>query len=203
MNDQVRLAIIGCGGMAGAHLNGYQQLQEAGYDRFRIAALCDTSEQHLAQFTAAIEEKLGYIPDCYSNTEQMLAEAQVDAADICLPHAYHHTVAIPCLEAGLDCMVEKPVGITIKAGQQIIAAAQKNDRILATAEQVRRDIGARAANWAINEAELIGELLFFGFDVKTWMELDLESYAWRWRHSKLLGGGGMVWSSMPARTSLI
>ena len=131
MNDQARMAIIGCGGIAGGHLNGYQQLQEAGYDRFRIAALCDTSDQHLARFAANVEEKLGYTPDCYPNIEQMLDEAQVDAADICLPHAYHHTVAVPCLEAGLDCMVEKPVGITIKAGQQIIAAAHRNDAILA------------------------------------------------------------------------
>ncbi len=195
MNGQVGIAIIGCGGIAGSHLGGYQQLQEAGYDRFRIAALCDTSEQHLSQFAANVEEKLGYTPDCYSTTEQMLDEAQVDAADICLPHAYHHTVAVPCLEAGLDCMIEKPLGITVKAGQQIIDAAQRNDCILATAEQVRRDIGARAVNWAINEAGLIGELLFFGFDVKTWMELDLESYAWRWRHSKLLSGGGMVFDA--------
>ncbi|MCK4324817.1 MAG: Gfo/Idh/MocA family oxidoreductase, partial [Armatimonadetes bacterium] len=195
MSDQVSLAIIGCGGIAGGHLNGYQQLQEKGYSRFRIAALCDTSDERLGQYAANVDEKLGYMPEKYDSVEGLLAAAQVDAADICLPHAYHHTVAVPCLQAGLDCMVEKPLGITVKAGRQIIEAAEQNSRILATAEQVRRDIGARTMHWALVEAGVIGQPLFFGFDVKTWMDLDLESYAWRWRHSKLLTGGGMIFDA--------
>ena len=55
--------------------------------------------------------------------------------------------------------------------------------------------GARTVNWALNEAELIGRPRFFGFDVKTWTDLDLASYAWRWRHSRLLGGGGMLFDA--------
>ena len=34
--DKVRLAIIGCGGMAGAHLNAYIGLKNLGIDIFRF-----------------------------------------------------------------------------------------------------------------------------------------------------------------------
>ncbi len=195
MSDQVKLAVIGCGSIAGSHLKGYQKLQNKGYDRFRIAAVCDISAENTAEYATDVEAKLGYRPDQYGSIEETLAAGNLDAADICLPHAYHHTAAIPCLESGLDVMVEKPVGITAKAGEMIIEAARKNGRILATAEQVRRDIGARTMHWAINEAGLIGEPRFFGFDVKTWMDLDLDSYRWRWRYSKLLSGGGMIFDA--------
>ena len=192
MSEEVKLAIIGCGDIAGAHLDGYQQLQDEGYNRFRLTAVCDVSEENTDRYAADVEDKLGYRPDKYISVEQMLAGADLDAADICVPHAYHHTTAIPCLEAGLDVMVEKPLGITIKAGRIIIAAAKSNNRILATAEQVRRDIGARTMKWAIMDAGMIGAPRFFGFDVKTWMDINLDSYAWRWRHSRLLTGGGMI-----------
>ncbi len=139
MSDQVKLAIIGCGGIAGGHLNSYQKLQDKGYDRFRVAAVCDVAAENVERYAADVEAKLGHRPDKYGSVEETLAAANLDAADICLPHAYHHTAAIACLEAGLDVMVEKPVGITIKAGRMIIETARQNGRILATAEQVRRD----------------------------------------------------------------
>ena len=41
MAEAVRLAMIGCGGMAGAHREGYQKLWEAGLRDFRITATCD------------------------------------------------------------------------------------------------------------------------------------------------------------------
>ena len=43
--DKVRLAIsrkaIGCGGMAGAHLNAYIGLKNLGIDIFDFVAMCD------------------------------------------------------------------------------------------------------------------------------------------------------------------
>ncbi|NCO33695.1 MAG: hypothetical protein GW893_07485 [Armatimonadetes bacterium] len=43
MGDRVRLAIVGCGGIAGAHLNGYESLHQRGCDAFEIVTTCDTN----------------------------------------------------------------------------------------------------------------------------------------------------------------
>ena len=44
MSDRVRIAMAGCGGMAGAHRQGYQTLWEHGLREFEIMATCDIDE---------------------------------------------------------------------------------------------------------------------------------------------------------------
>lgn len=39
----INIAMIGCGGIAGAHLRQYQNLIKAGETRFRIVATVDTA----------------------------------------------------------------------------------------------------------------------------------------------------------------
>lgn len=68
------------------------------------------------------------------------------AADICGPHFLHHTLAISCFEAGGDELVEKPLGMTVRAGRKMIETAAAHNRILAVAEQVRRWVGPAQSN---------------------------------------------------------
>ena len=198
-SEKVRLGIVGTGGIAKAHLRGYRQLLDAGYDCFEIAALCDVSEERRSEFAAEVEQLFGVSLPQFATAEEMAEKADIVAADICTPHAFHHTVAEPCLEAGLDVMVEKPCGITVKAGDRILAAAAKHDRIVAVAEQVRRGIKARAMDWAVNTARMIGEVRFFsvqGFSYRDFSEAGTrEAYMWQWRLLKLLTGGGMIFDA--------
>ena len=165
MAEQVKLAMVGCGGIALAHVNGYKNLVNAGYDRVRIAALCDVNPDNLASMASTIEADFGYRPNSYATAEEMLASEEVDAADVCLPHAYHHTGAIPCLEQGVACMVEKPIGITVRATRKMMEAAEKSGATLAAAEQIRRCTGARTIEWAINDQKMIGAPRFFSMQV--------------------------------------
>lgn len=127
--SKVRIGIVGTGSMAQAHVRGYRTtLLDAGYDPFEIAALSNVNEERRKAFAAFIEETLGFSPLQFASVEEMARRADLAAADICTPHAFHHTIAVPCLEAGLDVMVEKPCGITIRATDQIIKAASKKDR---------------------------------------------------------------------------
>jgi UDP-N-acetyl-2-amino-2-deoxyglucuronate dehydrogenase len=197
--DKVRIGILGTGGIAGAHLKGYRTLLDAGYDQFVLNGLCDSNPERRAAFAARVKEMFGVTPREFDRAEAMAASGAVDAADICTPHAFHHTTAIPCLEGGLDVMVEKPCGITIKASDLIIAAARRSGRLVAVAEQVRRGIKARAMNWAVNEAKMIGDIRFWS--VTGFSSWDFgagnfkDAYAWQWRLLKLLTGGGMVFDA--------
>ncbi len=195
MPDRVKLAIIGCGGMAGAHLGGYEKLLAAGYDKFQIVAVCDTNAKNAAAFADRIEEFTGTRPQIFGSVKDMLDDTSIDAADICTPHAFHHTTAIPCLRKGIHVMIEKPGGITIKAGKKILAAAEKSGAIVATAEQVRRCKGARVMEWAINRKKVIGTPSFFTMEVLGHQEFNWRSYAFAWRGLKLLGGGGMLYDA--------
>ncbi|MBI4553201.1 MAG: Gfo/Idh/MocA family oxidoreductase [Candidatus Latescibacteria bacterium] len=196
-SSKVRIGIVGTGGMARAHLQGYRALVDAGYDQFEIAALSDVNEERRKAFAAVVEELFGLSPLQFASAEEMAQRGDLNAADICTPHAFHHSVAVPCLEAGLDVMVEKPCGISIKATDQIIKAASKKDRIVAVAEQVRRGLKARCMEWAINHAQMVGALRFLS--VTGFSEMDFaaqkDAYAWQWRFLRLLTGGGMAFDA--------
>jgi len=197
--DKLRIGILGTGGIAQAHLNGYRILRDAGYEGFSLAGLCDNNAERRAAFAAQVQEIFGAECRQFASAEEMAGSGAVDAADNCTPHAFHHTTTITCLEAGLDVMVEKPCGITIKATDLIIAAAREHGRTVAVAEQVRRGVKARAMDWAVNEAKMIGDVRFWSVVGFSSWDFEAQSYtdayAWQWRLLKLLTGGGMLFDA--------
>ncbi|HIE27651.1 TPA: hypothetical protein EYP66_10220 [Candidatus Poribacteria bacterium] len=95
--EKVRLAIIGCGGMAGAHLNAYIRLKNQGLDQFDFVAMCDIVENRAQQFAQKAAESQDCVaPMVYTDMHTMLEKEKLHAADICMPHFLHHTTAIAC-----------------------------------------------------------------------------------------------------------
>ena len=80
-----------------------------------------------------------------------------------------------------------------------MAAAARHGRQVAVAEQVRRGIKARAMEWAVNQARMIGDVRFWsvsGFSSWDFAAAQYkDAYAWQWRLLKLLTGGGMAYDA--------
>jgi predicted dehydrogenase len=187
MADEVALGLIGCGGMMGAHVNGYKALWNAGLREFRIAATCDIEAERAEKFGADIEAFQGTKPAVYTDFEKMLgAEKGLDACDISLVHCDHHKVAIPCLRAGKHVTIEKPLAITCRAGKAIITAAKRAKRLLQTAENYRRAPEHRAVRWALAQNR-IGDLRML-----YWIDVGERLWYWTWREHRDKAGGG--WS---------
>lgn len=194
--SKLRITFIGCGGMAGAHLRGYLELKRKGLDIFDIVAVADPVEERTAKFADSISAvQPSPKVERYKNFEKMLEEQQPDAADICTPHFLHHAHAIACFESNADVIVEKPLGVTMKAGRKMIQAAKEHGKILAVAEQVRRWIASRAVAWAIHSG-LIGVPRMFFVQNMRGAKIDPENPVrdrqLTWRQSKLTGGGGPI-----------
>ena len=193
--SKIKLAFIGCGGMAGAHLGGYLEIKRKGLDIFDIVAVADPVEENTARFTSRIAEVQSLKVEQYKDYEKMLKEQKPDAADICTPHYLHHTNAITCFESGVDAIVEKPLGVTVKAGKKMVESAEKNGRILAVAEQVRRWIGPRTVAWAV-QTGLIGTPRMFFAQTAGGSKIDpdnlIRDRGLSWRSFKLTGGGGPI-----------
>lgn len=195
MPAEITLALVGCGGISQAHLAGYRALWQGGCRDFTVTAVCDLNRAAAEVRAAEIAAYQGTTPRIFTDLHQLISARIADAADVCVPHCFHHSTAIPLLEGGMHVLLEKPLGITIRASKAIIAAAARAQRIVATAENVRRDLSVRAATWAITEARLIGEpvaasVRAFGYD-----PLPIERPAFQWRALKRLTGGGMIMDS--------
>ncbi len=195
MVKPVELALVGCGGISKAHIRGYRMLFENGCRDFAVTACCDLNADAAEERATQIAEYQGVKPDVFTEIDALVEAGVAQAADVCVPHGFHHTVGIPLLAGDMHVMVEKPLGITIRASQALIGAAERYGRILATGENVRRDLTARACAWVMNEARLIGEVRMGVVQSVSYGPFDYSRPAAKWRGLKMLTGGGMIMDS--------
>ena len=135
----LKLALVGCGGMGRRHLHGLARLEKAGVNPFALVAVCDPFEDAVNAAAELAEEVLGIRPATFSELESMVSQASPDAADIVTTPATHHIVGSAALGLGLNVQIEKPVAITIAAANALERAASDSGRVLAVAENFRRD----------------------------------------------------------------
>ncbi|MBN1553897.1 MAG: Gfo/Idh/MocA family oxidoreductase [Phycisphaerae bacterium] len=195
MSAKVKLALVGCGWISGNHVKGYRDLQERGCQSFEVVACVDPNQANADRQADEIAAFQKNRPAVLASIQDLLAAKLADAADVCTPHAFHHTAAVECLNGGLHVMLEKPLGLTLRAGEKIIEAAQKNRRILSTGEDIRRFQTARACAWALTERKIIGDVRNVDVVWRCNQPLDLADPKWKWRAVKRLTGGGMILDS--------
>ncbi|NLG26772.1 MAG: Gfo/Idh/MocA family oxidoreductase [Chloroflexi bacterium] len=195
MAAPVRLALVGCGGISGAHTAGYKDLIARGCREFEVTACCDVLIDCAERRADEIAAFQGARPRVFGSVDELLRADLAEAADVCTPHCYHHSTAIPLLQHGLHVLCEKPLGITIKASKKIIEAADKAGVVLATAENARRSPTSRACVWALRDAKLIGDVRLAVVTYLANQPFDYTNYAMKWRGVSLLTGGGMIMDS--------
>jgi predicted dehydrogenase len=195
MNEPVKLALVGCGGISADHIRGYQDLHARGCQDFVVTACCDTNTAAAERRAAEILAYQGMHPHVFSSVEDMIASGVAGAADVCVPHCFHHTVGVALLQNGFHVMIEKPLGLTIKASRLLISTAKAAGRILATGENIRRYLAARAWSWAIRDKKLIGDVRLVNVQSLNYQPFNYSTYAMKWRGLTLLSGGGMIMDS--------
>ena len=120
----MRIAVAGTGAFGRNHLRVYHELETAGASVLLVAAI----EPNAAR-AAEAAEKYG-IPVFPTLDAMLSADVQVDAATIAVPTVHHHAVASAMLDAGIDVLVEKPMAATLAEADDLLALAQKKNRIL-------------------------------------------------------------------------
>jgi UDP-N-acetyl-2-amino-2-deoxyglucuronate dehydrogenase len=200
MSGKIRIGLVGCGGIASAHLEAYEMLRARGCEHFEITAVFDLSPQAMEKAAGRIAQFQPLSPQPFQSLEALIASGRVDGVDICTPHADHHVSVVKCLEAGIHVLVEKPLGVTVRAAKRIVEAAGRTGRILSVAENSRRGLGQRAITWLFNTHKLIGDPRLFAIEYLTGPKLPLEparpaeiNARVDWRADKLQAGGGWAY----------
>ncbi len=84
----------------------------------------------------------------------MLAEADIEAVDICTVHDQHAALAIAALQAGKHVIVEKPMAYSLEECRGMTAAAEKAGVLLMVAQMQRYDPGYQKLKRIIELGEL-------------------------------------------------
>jgi predicted dehydrogenase len=126
----------------------------------------------------------------FTDYRQMLDQADVDAVNDFTTLSLHHQVGEASLAGGKHLLTQKPLAISVAAGQRLVNLAQARGLTLGTFENVRQGRFTRAAGWAVRKG-LIGQpqMALVGSLGGLWSP-DKVVAETPWRHHKLEGGGG-------------
>ncbi len=127
MNQQIGMGIIGCGGVASAHLPAQQAL-----DSIRTVAVCDIDERAARSRAREFD-----VPAVYTDWRKLLADDNVEAVAILLPHHLHCEVAVAAAQAGRHILCEKPMAISLEETDRMIAAADAAGVVLMIGQILR------------------------------------------------------------------
>jgi predicted dehydrogenase len=124
---KVNVAVVGLGFMGVTHIKAYQQLKAA-----RIVAVCDSVRLPVngvlagvtGNITGSGDLVLGRAVKVYRALAEVLADAEVDLVDLCVPTPLHPEQSIAALKAGKHVLCEKPLAISSARARKIVQAAQ-------------------------------------------------------------------------------
>jgi predicted dehydrogenase len=100
--ETLRVGIIGAGGIAREHAIGWA----ANSPRGEIVAIADVTPER-SQFLS--DNYTGGKAKRYGGIDELLADPDVDAVDICLPHHLHTSAIVAAARAGKSILCEKPL----------------------------------------------------------------------------------------------
>ncbi len=126
MNTKIGCALVGCGGMGSWHATRLSKNELCtwigGYDI-------------LPERTAKLINAIG--GTCFDSLAALLADPRVELVVVATPNDVHHGIVIEALAAGRHVVCEKPVAMNSTELAEMIAAAEKAQRLF-TVHQNRR-----------------------------------------------------------------
>ncbi len=125
---QVRLGVIGVGGMGAGHCSTMHKVPEV-----RLTAVCDISES-----TAKTIGKKYSVP-CFTSHQELIRSKLCDAVLIATPHPVRPDIAIDAMNARLHVLSEKPLSERVLTADKMVKTAGRKGVALAVMFQRRME----------------------------------------------------------------
>jgi UDP-N-acetyl-2-amino-2-deoxyglucuronate dehydrogenase len=177
--DQVGTALIGCGKVGDTHAQALASLKES-----RLVAVFDTDLARAEAFARR------YGVQAYCDLAELLGNREIGMVSVCTPHVTHPDIAVACAQAGVHCLVEKPMAIDLKGCDRAIAAADEAGTKLGVVSQRRFYEPVRRVKQAIDMGKIgrpvLGTMVVMGWRDEAYYRLD------PWRGKWATEGGGVL-----------
>src|SRR5215831_18915334 len=178
--NKVRLGIIGMGNI-GQHHHGY--LSAGKVSRVELTAVSDAVPGKLEKYKPL---------KIFSDGEELIRSGVVDAVIISTPHYQHTTLGIAALNQGVHAMVEKPISAHKADAERLIAAHQRNPKIVfAGMFQLRSEPRYLKLQKLIQSGEL-GEVVRMSWIMTDWFRTEAYYASGGWRATWKGEGGGVL-----------
>jgi len=193
--DEVRLGIIGIGGMGTNHaLNIVKGL----VPQMRLTAVADINDARLKWAKKNLPENV----KCFSDGREMIDSGECDAVLIATPHYFHPEFVIYALSHGLHAISEKPAGVYTKQVREMNEVAEKSDRVFAIMFNQRTNCVYRKLHEMIESGEL-GALKRVNWIITDWYRTQSYYDAAGWKATWDGEGGGVLLNQCPHQLDLL
>lgn len=115
---EINVAIIGCGFVSNMHLEVWRRIPYA-----RVLGICDTNREALENTARNWK-----ISSKFTSVSALKNCREIDLWDICTPPQTHSLIAVQALRAGFDVLIEKPLAMTTKDAEKIIACQRTTNK---------------------------------------------------------------------------
>ncbi len=127
------MGLVGLGGMGRGHLTQLEKLMSEGFG-IELIALCDIDRKAFGAVETTLNlegmEKADYDFSkyhLYENVDDMLANEKLDLVNVVVPTYEHSTVACKVMNAGVNCLCEKPMAVSESQCRLMLDTAKKNN----------------------------------------------------------------------------
>lgn len=182
--EQVRLGIIGIGGMGGNHA---RSIVEGRVPEMKLTAVADIREVRREWARQELPADVAV----YSEGKELIESGACDAVLVATPHYLHPELVIHALEHGLHAITEKPAGVYTKQVREMNEAAAKSDKVFAIMLNQRTNCVYRKMHDMIASGEL-GQIKRVNWIITDWYRTQSYYDAADWKATWDGEGGGVI-----------
>jgi predicted dehydrogenase len=188
-NTATRVAMIGVGGMARAHLKRMLTAPE----KNQVIVISEPSPEQYETTAKLFQDFKLEPPPNEPDVNRLLKDydGKLDAAFIVTPHVYHFEQARLFLNAGMDVLLEKPMVMNAKEAEDLIATRDRTGRHLVVAFNGSLSTRIRRAVDLLRSGEM-GTLQSISATV--WQGWG-KGTAGLWRQDPVISGGGFMFDT--------
>lgn len=192
--DKVRFGIVGCGNMGASHA---RNITAGKVTNGVLTAVADINPKKLDRLREIHGDSISY----FNTAEDMFKSGLCDVVMICTPHYDHPTLAILALDYNLNCIVEKPAGVYTKQVKEMIARAEKSDKILGIMFNQRTNPAFRKMRELVQNGT-IGTVKRTNWIITNWYRTQEYYDSGAWRATWAGEGGGVLYNQAPHQLDL-
>ena len=192
--EKVRFGIIGLGNMGSGHA---KYLTAGEIDGAVLTAVCDVKESREAWAKENLPEDVKFFYDY----KELLASGLCDAIIVAVPHYYHPPICIDVLNAGINVISEKPIGVYTKQAEELIKVASKSDKLFGLMFNQRTNPMYKKARDMVQKGEL-GKLKRCVWIITDWYRTQSYYDSGDWRATWSGEGGGVILNQCPHQLDL-
>jgi len=181
----MKYALIGCGRIAINHIKAVQN------NHLELVAVCDLLPEKVEALLAKFDLQDDKTIARYTDYRQMLAEHnELQLISIATESGIHAQIALDCINAGVNIIIEKPMAMNIADAEKIIRASESKGVKVAACHQNRFNVAVQETRRAL-EAGRFGKLSHGSIHVRWNRDRDYYDQA-PWRGKWASDGGCLM-----------